>query len=124
MSIVIAVVTAAWIALAVVYTVRRIKHGGGCCGGHEAAARKVKATDTDISHYPFRYTVGIEGMVCSHCVRNVENTFNSAEGIFATVDLASKTATVYSKHRLDRRAAAAILEGTSYTVMELKEEAL
>lgn len=124
MPIVIAVVTAVCIAIVVLYIVRKIKRGGSCCGEHEAAARKVRAADKDISHYPYRYTIGIEGMVCSHCVRNVENAFNSAEDIFADVDLAKKTASVYSKHRLDRREAAAMLEGTTYTVTEFKEEIL
>ena len=124
MPIVIAAVTAVFTALIAFYVIRRIRRGGSCCGEHEAAAHKIKAADTDISHYPYRYTVGIEGMVCSHCVRNVENAFNSAEDIFAVVDLAAKTAAVYSKHRLVRREAADILEGTTYTVTDFKEEIL
>ena len=91
---------------------KKIKHGG-CCGEHESAAAKVRSADSDISHYPYRYEAQIEGMVCSNCVRNAENAFNSAEGIYARIDLGRKTALIYSKRSLGRRDAAAVLEGTS-----------
>lgn len=107
----------------IVYTIiHKIRHGGSCCGEHEAAAVKIRAADRNLSHYPYRYNAGIEGMVCSHCVRNVENAFHSAEGIYAVVDLSHKTAKLFAKHPLTRREAAAILNGTSYTLTEFKEE--
>ena len=36
----------------------------------------------------------IEGMMCGHCVAHVEKALNGIEGVTATVDLESKTATV------------------------------
>ena len=101
--------------------VRKIKHGGGCCGEHETAAVKVRAADRELSHYPYRYRAVIEGMVCANCVRNAENALNSSEGIYALVELGSKTADIRSKRRLERREAAALLDGTSYTLTEFEE---
>ena len=115
-----AVCGAALIVLAITH---KIRHGGSCCGEHEAAAARIRAADREISHYSYRYTVGIEGMVCSHCVRNVENAFHSAERIYAVADLGSKTVKLYAKHPLTRREASAILDGTSYTLTDFKEEA-
>ena len=100
----------------------KLRHGGGCCGEHEAPAARIRAGDRDLSHYPYQYHAGIEGMVCSHCVRNVENAFHQSEGIYAVVDLGSKTARLYAKHPLTRRDAAVMLDGTSYTLTEFKEE--
>lgn len=39
-------------------------------------------------------TIIIEGMSCGHCQARVEKALNAIEGIQASVDLASKTATV------------------------------
>ena len=117
------VITAAAAAvLLAVIIFKKIKHGGSCCGEHESAAAKIRSSDTDISHYKYRYDVGIEGMVCANCVRNAENAFNSAEGIYAKADLAGRSAVIYSKRRLERRDAAAMLSGTSYTLTGFREE--
>ena len=120
----IAIITAAvcGVLLMAFTVIRRIRHGGSCCGEHEAAAAKIRAADRDLSHYPYRYTAEIEGMVCSHCVRNVENAFCSADGIYAAADLGRKTAKLYAKHPLTRREAAAVLDGTGYTLTAFKEE--
>ena len=115
------VIIAAVCTVLVVTIVRKIKHGGSCCGEHESAAAKIRAADRDLSHYPYRYRAVIEGMVCANCVRNVENAFNSAKGICASVELGSKTADIRSKRRLERRETAAMLDGTSYTLTEFEE---
>ena len=52
-----------------------------CCGTAEAVSAK-KVEDTDVSHYPYRYRLSIEGMHCSNCAKNVENTLNNMNGIF------------------------------------------
>lgn len=119
MTLIIAAAAAVFLAVLIF---AKLKHGGGCCGEHESAAAKIRSADADISHYPYRYEVGIEGMVCANCVRNAENAFNSAEGIFAKADLAGKSAVIYSKRKLERREAAAMLSGTSYTLTYLREE--
>lgn len=110
------------VILIVFSVIRKIRHGGGCCGEHEAAAAKIRAADRDPSHYPYHYTVGIEGMVCARCVRNAENAFHAAGGIYAVADLGSKSARLYAVHPLTRREAAAVLDGTGYTLTDFKEE--
>lgn len=115
------IIAAAAIALLAALIIRKLRHGGSCCGEHESTAAKVSAEDRDISHYPYRYRIGIEGMVCAGCVRNAENAFNSREGIMARAELKSKTAVMYSKHRLERREAAELLSGTSYTLTDFRE---
>ena len=109
-------------ALIVFSVVHKIRHGGSCCGEHEAAAAKIRAADRDPSHYPYHYTAEIEGMVCSHCVRNVENAFHAAGDIYAVVDLGRKSARLSVKHPLTRKEASALLDGTSYTLTAFKEE--
>ena len=115
------IIIAAVCAVLAVMIVRKLRHGGSCCGEHETAAAKIRAAERDLSHYPYRYRAVIEGMVCANCVRNAENAFNSAEGIYASADLGSKTADIRSKRRLERREAAAMLDGTSYTLTEFEE---
>ena len=39
-------------------------------------------------------TMVIEGMMCMHCKAHVEKALNSIDGVTATVDLESKTATI------------------------------
>lgn len=110
-------------AVLIVFSViHKIRHGGSCCGEHAAPAAKKRAADRDLSHYPYHYTAEIEGMVCAHCVRHVENAFRAADGIDAAVSLGNKTAKLYARHPLTRKEAAAMLEGTSYTLTAFKEE--
>lgn len=101
---------------------KKIRKGGNCCGEHETIAARTGPADGDIAHYPYRYTAEIEGIVCSRCVRNVENAFNSSDGIYAKAGTGTKTVKLYSKQKLSRREAAAILECTTYTLIDLKEE--
>ena len=120
----IAMITAAGCGAALIVwaSINKIRHGGSCCGEHETAAAKIRASDRNLSHYPYHYTAEIEGMVCAHCVRNVENAFHAVDGIYAVVDLSHKTAKLYAMYPLTRREAAAMLDGTSYTLTAFKEE--
>ena len=52
------------------------KANSSCCGSAEAVSAK-KVEDTDVSHYPYRYRLSIDGMMCSNCAKNVENTLNN-----------------------------------------------
>ena len=110
------------IVLLIYLMYRKINHSGGCCGEHEAAARKVRPQDRNISHYPYKYSADISGMVCSHCVRIVENAFNSVEGIYAKVHLENKSASIYSKRVITRADAVKILDGTAYVILGFEEE--
>ena len=48
----------------------KMRHGGGCCGSHEAAEKKVKVADKNKDHYPYAVTLTIDGMTCSNCSRH------------------------------------------------------
>ena len=39
----------------------KMRHGGGCCGSHEAAEKKVKVADKNKDHYPYEVTLTIDG---------------------------------------------------------------
>ena len=68
----------------------------GCCGTGDDV-KKVKAEDTDVSHYPYHFEVEVEGMTCSQCKKRVENAFNEKKGFYAKVNLKQKKAEVYTK---------------------------
>ena len=77
-----------------------IKRGTqGCCGAG-GKTEKIKV-DKDISHYPYKYTMDIEGMHCSHCVSTVENALNKLGDVYAHVSLKDKNAIVYAKKEFD-----------------------
>ncbi len=121
-TVLIVLVLVAWIAYSTVCLFKKGRGEGSCCGGGSAPAKKVKVRDKDISNYPYSYSVGIEGMVCSNCVRNVENAFNSVDGLWAKVDLEHKEAKVLAKREMTRDDLVKILEGTAYTLTEYKKE--
>ena len=111
------IVVAAW------QTVQKArgKAKSSCCGTAEAVpARKVE--DTDESHYPYRYTLTIEGMMCSNCARNVENTLNAMGGVWARVNLGRREAKVLSKVPRERQAFSDALSPTAYTVTDWRED--
>ena len=112
---------AAIIVLIIRYMMHHLRSGGGCCGEHEAPARHIRAADRNPSHYPYHYTAQIDGMVCGNCARRVENLFNETGDCFASVDLAKKTAEIYTKRKTERTECAKMLENVGYTLIEWEE---
>lgn len=86
-----------------------------CCGTAEVVSAK-KVEDTDVSHYPYRYRLSIEGMHCSNCAKNVENTLNNMNGVWGKVNLGKKEADVLSKHAVSEKSFADALQYASYTL--------
>lgn len=121
MKIICFAALAAVIALLIGYIVRHLNNGGGCCGTHEAPAKRIRAADRNPSHYPYHYTVQIDGMVCGNCARRVENLFNETGNCFASVDLAKKSAEIYAKRKIERTECAKMLEDIGYTLIEREE---
>lgn len=97
---------------------KKLRHGGGCCGEHEAAAKKVRVKDKDKSHYPHTVLLSIDGMVCGNCTRHVENALNQLDGVWAQVDLEEKRATVRTKQEPDPEALKEKVRAAGYTVVK------
>ncbi len=64
-------------------------------------------------------TVKIEGMMCAHCSAHVEKALNAIDGVSATVDLASKTATVHAEPQVEDAALKAAVEEAGYEVVSI-----
>lgn len=122
MGVICFIIAALAVTLLVWYVMRKLKHGGSCCGGHESAPEKIKPKDRKLSNYPYRYIADVEGMVCSNCLRRVENAFNTNEGIYARGRLDNKRVSIYSKRELTRREAVGMLDSLSYTITDFREE--
>ena len=97
---------------------KRIKYGSACCGTHDAAPTKIRVRDKNKSHYPYIYTLHVDGMHCSNCVRHVENALNSMEGVWAKVNLENKTVLVRSKNQLQEEELRRPVSDAGYTVIE------
>ena len=94
--------------------VHHLRHGGGCCGEHEAPAKKIKAADANKSHYPHRLIMGVDGMTCQNCQRHVENALNVMPGTWATVDLAAQNVTILTKDEADEDAIRQAIRDAGY----------
>ncbi len=99
---------------------RTIRYGGSCCSSGGAPDKKVRVKDKNKANYPFSYKLKIEGMVCSGCVRKVENALNSEGELWAKADLGSKEVEVLSKRVMSRDDFLQLLKGTSYTLVDMK----
>ena len=106
------------LVVAVVYGiynyVHHLNHGGGCCGEHDAPARKVKATDTNKSHYLHRLVMGVDGMTCQNCQRRVENALNAMPGTWAAADLAAQQVSILTKEAPDEAAIRQAIRDAGY----------
>ena len=114
-----AVLTAALLLLgawALRRTLTRSKKGGGCCGEHEAAEKKVTVSDRNKAHYPYAVLLQIGGMTCENCARKVENALNLLDGTWAVVSISGGSAKVLSKTPLDEAALREAVRGAGYVV--------
>ena len=110
------------IAIAVMRICNTIKNGGSCCSGTTAPAPKIHVNDKNRSHYPYKYLLNVEGMVCLGCVRNVENAINSDGDMWAKVDLEHKEVTVLAKRQMSRNDFIDLLKDTPYTLMDISDQ--
>ena len=106
------------LVVAVVYGiynyVHHLNHGGGCCGEHDGPARKVKAADTNKSHYLHRLVMGVDGMTCQNCQRRVENALNAMPGTWAAADLAAQQVSILTKETPDEAAIRQAIRDAGY----------
>lgn len=110
------------VALAVYGTVKRIRYGSACCGTKDPAEKKVRVSDRNKDHYPYRYLLSVDGMHCSNCARRIENAFNRTEGRWASADVGKKEVRLLSKHEEEERDLADITGSAGYTLLSLKRE--
>ena len=110
------------LVVAVVYGiynyVHHLNHGGGCCGEHDAPARKVKAADTNKSHYLHRLAMGVDGMTCQNCQRHVENALNT----LPEADLSAQKVTVWTKADADEDAIRQAIRDAGYLPLRTTEK--
>ncbi len=109
------------LAAAIYGTVKRIRFGSSCCGTKTPPEKKVKVKDRNKNNYPYRYILSVDGMHCSNCARRVENALNKTEGRWATVDLADKEVSLYSKHEETDRDLAGVIAASGYTMLSFKK---
>lgn len=114
------------LVVAVVYGiynyVHHLNHGGGCCGEHDAPARKVKAADTNKSHYLHRLVMGVDGMTCQNCQRHVENALNAMTDTLAEADLNAQKVTVWTKADADEDAIRQAIRDAGYLPLRTTEK--
>lgn len=112
------------IAYAVYSTVQKArgKAKSSCCGTRESVLAK-PVDDTDESHYPFKYHVGISDMMCSNCAARVENAINAAGDTWAHVNLGRARAEVLAKTEKTEADFAAMLKNTDYKVTGFEQVA-
>lgn len=107
------------VIIAVISTIKRIIYGSSCCGKRDGLPKKVRVNDKNKEHYPFVYTLLVDGMHCSACARRVENAFNSLDGVWAKVNLEKKTVLVRTKREIGKAALCKVVENTGYSVKDL-----
>ena len=98
----------------------KLRGGGGCCGEHDPAEKKVKVADRDKDHYPYAVTLSIDGMTCSNCSRRVENALNKLPGVWATVDLSGGKANVRLKDQPNETDLREAVRQAGYVVLSVQ----
>lgn len=105
-NVIIVLILVAAVGYGIYSFIHHLRHGGGCCGEHDAPAKKVRAADTNKSHYPHRLVMGVDGMTCQNCQRHVENALNTLPDTLAEVNLSARNVTVWTKGDADEEVSA------------------
>ena len=118
-TIIVIIVLLVIVECAILSIRKRIKYGSACYGSHDAAPAKIKVHDKNKSHYPYTYTLTVDGMHCSNCARRVENALNSKDGVWAKVNLEKKSVLVRAKSQLKWEDFSTLINKAGYTLIEL-----
>ena len=120
-TIIIYIIAAVLIIYGVYYTVQKFRGNAksSCCGTPEVKSVR-KVDDTDESHYPFRYMLTVDGMKCSGCASNVENSLDNMDGVWAKVSLGRREAKVLAKKEYTKEDFDEALSKTSYKIADFK----
>lgn len=87
----------------------------GCCGAGDEV-KPIYPQDRDLSHYPYRYHLGIHGMTCQNCVYRIQNAFHKQDGLYARVNRHKKEAVISAKQEQQEESLRKIVTGLGYTV--------
>ena len=121
-NVIIVLILVAAVVYGIYNYVHHLNHGGGCCGEHDAPARKVKAADTNKSHYLHRLVMGVDGMTCQNCQRHVENALNAMTDTLAEADLSAQKVTVWTKADADEDAIRQAIRDAGYLPLRTTEK--
>ena len=121
-NVIIVLILVVAVAYGIYNYVHHLNHGGGCCGEHDAPARKVKAADTNKSHYLHRLVMGVDGMTCQNCQRHVENALNAMTDTLAEADLSAQRVTVWTKADADEDAIRQAIRDAGYLPLRTTEK--
>ena len=121
-NIIIVLLLAAAVGYGIYSFVHHLRCGGGCCGEHEAAAKKVRVADRDRSHYPHRLVLGVDGMTCQNCQRHVENALNTLPDTLAEVNLSAQNVTVWTKGDADEEVIRKAIRDAGYLPLRTQEK--
>ena len=113
-NVIIVLILVAAVGYGIYSFIHHLRHGGGCCGEHDAPAKKVRAADTHKSHYPHRLVMGVDGMTCQNCQRRVENALNAMPGTWAAADLAAQQVSILTKEMPDEAAIRQAIRDAGY----------
>lgn len=113
-NVIIVLILVAAVGYGIYSFIHHLRHGGGCCGEHDAPAKKVRAADTNKSHYPHRLVMGVDGMTCQNCQRRVENALNAMPGTWAAADLAAQQVSILTKETPDEAAIRQAIRDAGY----------
>lgn len=122
MSAVIIIVAVLLIVYGVYATVQKArgKAKSSCCGSAETVLPR-PVSDMDESHYPFKYNVEIDGMMCSNCASRVQNAINAKGDMWAHVNLGRHRAEVLAKSEKTENDFVRLLGNTDYKVVGFEE---
>lgn len=113
-NVIIVLILVATVGYGIYSFIHHLRHGGGCCGEHDAPAKKVRAADTNKSHYPHHLVMGVDGMTCQNCQRRVENALNAMPGTWAAADLAAQQVSILTKETPDEAAIRQAIRDAGY----------
>ena len=115
---IICVILAAIVVYAVISYKKKVTRG--CCGAETDAPQKVTPADGDASHYPYQYSLVIEGMSCKACARRVMNAFNK-EGFYAlSANFKTGEAAVLSMHEAEEADFRLVAANAGYSLKSCK----
>lgn len=66
--------------------------------------------------------LGIEGMRCNNCKKNVENAVNSIPGVSGTVNLEEKNCRIEAEDAVDLQSIKSEIESLGFDVVSVREE--